>query len=270
MSVFQGDFLGFQLGNEHSYNINITRISSNDRYQDILLPTFTDAVMQVPGGDGTYYWDTYYTQKPFTVNFAFDELYDEDLRKLRQMFSIKGIQPLIFDEFPYKKYMVKCSQPPQLNYLCFDFEERRIYKGEGSVQFTAYYPFAFSVVSPNINYNSIAGGVVNNVGDLPANLIIVYDLNRIGSSVDLELKDENKKSISKMQLRNIEPIDNDKYIQINTQTQLIEGLNSSKKKTGHLYNKFIDVGDFFYLPLGRTYLFSNKPFVSANYTQLYY
>ena len=69
MSVFQGDFLGFQLGNEHSYGINITRVSTNDRYQDTLLPQFNDAVVQVPGGDGTYYWDTYYTQKPFTIDF---------------------------------------------------------------------------------------------------------------------------------------------------------------------------------------------------------
>ena len=79
---------------------------------DSLLPQFTDAVVQVPGGDGTYYWDTYYTQKPITIDFAFDDLRDEDLRKLRQMFSFKSIKPLIFDEFPYKKYMVKCAQPP--------------------------------------------------------------------------------------------------------------------------------------------------------------
>jgi len=32
MSVFQGDFLGFSLGNDHSYNLNITRVSTNDRY----------------------------------------------------------------------------------------------------------------------------------------------------------------------------------------------------------------------------------------------
>ena len=91
MSVFQGDFLGFQLGEDHSYGLNITRISTNDRYQDNLLPQFTDAAVQVPGGDGTYYWDTYYTQKPIQVDFAFDDLRDEDIRKLRQMFSYKGI-----------------------------------------------------------------------------------------------------------------------------------------------------------------------------------
>jgi phage-related protein len=74
----------------------------------------------VPGGDGTYYWDSYYTQKPFTIDFAFDDLRDEDIRKLRQMFSKKKLQPLVFDELPYKKYMVKSTAPPQLKYICFD------------------------------------------------------------------------------------------------------------------------------------------------------
>ena len=36
MSVFQGDFLGFTLGETHSSQLNITRVSSGDRYEDIL------------------------------------------------------------------------------------------------------------------------------------------------------------------------------------------------------------------------------------------
>ena len=187
MSVYQGDFLGFQLGNDHSYGINITRVSNNDRYLDSLLPQFTDAAVQVPGGDGTYYWDTYYTQKPITIDFAFDDLRDEDLRKLRQMFSFKSIKPLIFDEFPYKKYMVKCAQPPQLKYLCFDHYEFRIYKGEGTVQLIAYYPFAFSVVSPSLGWNE-SGAVINNNGDMPANLQITYDLEQVSGDINIELR----------------------------------------------------------------------------------
>ena len=42
MSVFSGDFLGFTLGDIHSSQLNITRVSSGDRYEDILLPQFKD------------------------------------------------------------------------------------------------------------------------------------------------------------------------------------------------------------------------------------
>ena len=270
MSVFQGDFLGFQLGNEHSYGINITRISNNDRYQDTLLPQFNDAVVQVPGGDGTYYWDTYYTQKPFTIDFAFDDLRDEDLRKLRQMFSFKSIKPLIFDEFPYKKYMVKCAQPPQLKYLCFDYYEFRVYKGEGTVQLVAYYPFAFSVVSPSLSWNE-TGAIINNNGDMPANLQIIYDLEQVDGDINIELRlDSAGADIAQLNLIGISAATGDKYMMIDTQTQLIEGLNAARNKTGNLYNKYIDSGDFFWPPVGRTYLLSSQPFESAQYTPMYY
>ena len=270
MSVFQGDFLGFQLGDDHSYGLNITRVSTNDRYQDMLLPQFTDAVVQVPGGDGTYYWDTYYTQKPFTIDFAFDDLRDEDLRKLRQMFSSKTIKPLIFDEFPYKKYMVKCAAPPQLKYICFDQYEFRIYKGEGTVQLVAYYPFAFSTTSPELVYLP-DGASINNVGDLPANIEIVYNLNNIGSDISIELRQEaDGADIGQLNLTNIEAVAGDTYMVINTQTQLIEGYNAAMQKTGNLYNRYIDTGDFFWPPVGRSYLLSSVPFENAKYTPMYY
>jgi len=61
MSVFSGDFLGFTLGDIHSSQLNITRVSSGDRYTDILLPSFKDITAEVPGGDGMYYWNTFYS-----------------------------------------------------------------------------------------------------------------------------------------------------------------------------------------------------------------
>lgn len=271
MSVFMGDFLGFQLGDEHSYGVNITRVSTNDRYMDSLLPNFTDSTVQVPGGDGTYYWKTQYTSRNFTIDFAFDDLRDEDLRKLRQMFSFRTVKPLVFDEFPYKKYMVKCQQPPVLKYLCFDHYEFRIYKGEGSVNLIAYYPFAFGVVSPKLAY-STSGAVVNNNGDMPANLTVIYNLSEInGQSFKLTLENESHNRIGELSFKNVlQNSENDVYMCIDTRTQLIEGLDEHMKKTGILYNKYINGGDFFFPPVGRSYLKSEEQFLSAEYTPLYY
>jgi hypothetical protein len=33
-----------------------------------------DKTVQIPGGDGTYYFGSYYTQRQFTIPFAFDGL----------------------------------------------------------------------------------------------------------------------------------------------------------------------------------------------------
>lgn len=186
------------------------------------------------------------------------------------MFAKKEIQPLIFDEFPYKKYMVKCAQPPQLKYLCFDQYEFRIYKGEGTVQLVAYYPYAFSVISPKLTYSE-NGAIINNNGDISANLQIIFSLDSIPALVHLELRDESNKSIGEMNLVDIkQESEDDKYLLIDSQTQLLEGLNQNKQKTGHLYNKYLDSGDFFWPAPGRSYLFSSHPFINAQYTPLYY
>jgi len=45
MSVYSGDFLGFQLGNVHSSQLNITRVSSGDRYSETFIPNFNDSTV---------------------------------------------------------------------------------------------------------------------------------------------------------------------------------------------------------------------------------
>ena len=266
MSVFSGDFLGITLGEVHSSQLNITRVSSGDRYDDNLLPNFKDVTAEVPGGDGMYFWDTFYSQKPFVLNFAYDDLRDEDLRRLRQVFGFKGIQPLIFDEFPYKKYMVKCVAPPNFKYICFDHMEMRLYKGEGSANLVAYYPYALATFSPFVKNSNEA--VINNVGDLPAEIKIYYSLDSAPS--EIKLQDLDGSLLSKLTFKPFEKQDNDVFILINSKTHLIEGLDENKQKTGHLYNKFIDTGDFFEAPLGRTRFISDTMFDTVEYTPLYY
>ena len=85
------------------------------------------------------------------------------------MFGYRGLKRLIFDETPYKYYMVRPAQPPVLSYLCFEEDHCLIYKGEGSVQFIAYYPYAKDVTATSITY-AAGGTTINNIGDLPAGL----------------------------------------------------------------------------------------------------
>ena len=266
MSVFSGDFLGFTLGDTHSSQLNITRVSSGDRYEDILLPQFKDTTIEVPGGDGTYYLDTFYSQKPFTLNFAYDDLRDEDLRALRRLFGFKGIKQLILDEFPYKKYMVKLAAPPTFRYICFDHLDTRLYKGEGSLQLIAYYPYAMATFSPSIN-NANNGGI-NNAGDLPAELKIYFAHNSLPTLI--KLNDNKGRQLGKMTFKPFSLENGDNYIVLNSKTHLVEGLDENFNKTGHLYNKYIDTGDFFDAPVGRSIFLSATNFYKLEYTPLYY
>lgn len=270
MSTFSGDFLGFQLGQYHSSQLNIVRTSTNDRYIENMLPTFSDATAVAIGGNGTYYWNTSYTQKLFTIDFAFDNLHEVDVQRLKQIFGFKGIQPLIFDEFPYKKYMVKCATPPTLKYICFDEGEMKIYKGEGSIQLISYYPFGLGVVDSNIKYNS-KGCTLSNNGELDADISIIYKISDITSGLTVQLREQlDGNNIGLLTLSNIVAVSGDEYIKIDSYTNLIEGLDASLNKTKNLYNKYISVGDFFKVPFGLNYLLSDKEFISAKLTPLYY
>ena len=141
--ALKGDFIGFSFNEHRSESLGIVRVSDGSRYNEDLIPTTQDKTVQVPGGDGFYYFGSDYTQRQFSINIAFDELTEKQFRELQQVFGTKELGKLIFDERPYKYYMVKSSKP-QLKYICFGKDGERIYKGEGTLTFTAYYPFAKS------------------------------------------------------------------------------------------------------------------------------
>lgn len=139
------DFIGFTFGEHYFRDIHVLHVSDGSRYNDNLAPTMQDKTVQVPGGHGTYYFGSYYTQRTFSVQVAYDSITEQDIRTLRQMTNW-GVQKLTFDEQPYKTYMAKLSGTPQLKYICFDDGETdRVYKGEGTLQFTCFEPFAHCV-----------------------------------------------------------------------------------------------------------------------------
>ena len=171
MSVIKGDFLGFTFNGVHSSELGIFRVSDGSRYTENLLPTIQDKTVQIPGADGMYYYDSAYTQRQFNLSIAFDGMTEEQFINLKKLLGDKKIHNLIFDEAPYKVYKVKTTGAPNLKFVCFDEplnnslytstsegysnkEElygagskrvtRRIYKGEGQINFVAYSPFARS------------------------------------------------------------------------------------------------------------------------------
>ena len=303
--ALKGDFIGFSFNEHRSESLGIVRVSDGSRYNEDLVPTTQDKTVQVPGGDGFYYFGSDYTQRQFSINIAFDELTEKQFRELQQVFGTKELGKLIFDERPYKYYMVKSSKP-QLKYICFGKDGERIYKGEGTLTFTAYYPFAKSAFKfleketeeetgkevyvlrktyPNIeewaeasgmkaqdmkaqgrldtipkneNNEPIPGDIlVYNAGDLEADFILRFRKwtkteekaeNRPIVSVSLTGKDSsgNTKNILKITPFILDP--KDAGFQINTKSNLIEGIDSQNIATGNLYNKYIIEGDFFKIP----------------------
>ena len=120
MSAVKGDFIGFTFNGIHSSELGLMRVSDGSRYTEELLPNFQDKTVQIPGADGTYYYGSYYTQKPFNLSVVFDDMSEEQFIKLKEVFGDKKIHDLIFDEWPYKIYRVKSTGTPNLKYICFN------------------------------------------------------------------------------------------------------------------------------------------------------
>ena len=115
-----GDFLGFTFGDKKSADLGITRVSGGDRYDEELHPEIKDRTAEVPGLNGQYYFGSDFGTRPFDLEIAYDHLTEQQFRELKRVFGTKDIKKLVFDERPYKYYMVKIGSPIELSYICFD------------------------------------------------------------------------------------------------------------------------------------------------------
>lgn len=154
-------FIGFHFKGESSKDkYNIYRVSEGDRYTIDLDSDSQDITVEVPGRDGAYYFGTTYKPKVFNIKIAFDSLTSSQLTALKTWLSKKvskgnnGLTQAFYefylDETPSEKYMVRVTGKPQLKCIPFDdAQSGTVYKGEGTIQFTADYPFPITNSSSN-------------------------------------------------------------------------------------------------------------------------
>lgn len=298
------DFCGFTWKGKHSSDMGVVRVSDGSRYNDTILPSLSDTTATVPGRDGALYWESFYTNKPISINIAFDNLSEKQYQELRVWLNAKDRGELIYDESPYKAYTVKIKDPPQLKTICFG--SPRVYKGEGTISFVAYYPFArgrykFKDDVPGtitnreewadashliddtkktynnpIQNNTTYTINLYNAGDLETDFKLILNLKAVPTQ--LKLKVGNATS----QL-NLAPMEqgNDTYIRFNSATRLIEGgtkENGVFKTSGNLYNKFVTKGDWFKIPVSNgegitltiTFTTATTDVPTLEYEYLYY
>ena len=294
--ALSGDFIGFTFNGVHSSDMGIIRTSDGSRFNENLLPASTDKTVQIPGGDGTYYFGSNYTQRQIPISIATDELTETQFRQLKQWLGDKQIHPLVFDEAPYKTYMVKTSSIPTLKFICFDnitknngeIVVNRVYKGEGSLQFIAYFPFARCTKKYLSEYTdsnkeewASASGLLTTQGDYDGTgaEINLYNPGDIETDFFAYYARTSLKRLTKIYINsNILNFDfsnndnvTDTYIRVNSKANLIEGCDENFKPTGILYNKFITSGDFFKIPTGENQLLSvGANCVKIEYDYLYY
>lgn len=287
MGTLKGDFIGFTFNNVHSSSLNLIRVSNGNRYEENLLPEFTDLIVTPAGRDGGYYFGSSYKTRNFNLEIAFDNISELNYRDIVALFSDKKIHDLIFDERPYKIYRAKITNSPTFKTICFDTTEGRRYRGEGSLSFICMSPFARNRFKYLNQYtltsipewkrdNNDSIGIYENLDEWSAasklksiqgtydtftNLTQLDKGFNLFNAGDIEtdfyltisgLITDISVSLGTNQLNCAGLIleSGDTSYRINTKTNLIEGLNSSNKITGNIYNRYIVSGSFFKIPVG--------------------
>lgn len=287
----KGDFIGFSFNGVSNEELGFIRVSDGDRFNDTTTPEIEDKTVEMPGVDGVYFYGSNFKDRKFSIKIAFDEMTEEQLRKFKKTFGVKEHGLLIFEEAPYKAYMVKVGSAPELDYVCFDErktvlsnfdgiygattinrktgETERIYKGEGTLEFVAYYPFAKSVyktlneytnsnksewaaasglktsLSGYDTYSGSSSVTVYNPGDIETGFKVYVPFS--GSSAYFDVSDGTAALNVGTSGNQVQKRGSDAGFIVNTTNGLVEGVDSSRNTTGNIYNDYV-TGEFFKLP----------------------
>lgn len=156
-------YLGFTYNGCHSSEFGLYRVSSGDRYNTDLTPTNEIKTLHVPGQEGSYYYGTTYKEKIIPLNIAFDELTEAGVMALKAWLSNGVVADFILDEKPYKAYYAKPNDMLSLSIIPFDKYNKTlnqyetVYKGEGTITFTCYSPFAHNTFKYINQFNAGKG-----------------------------------------------------------------------------------------------------------------
>lgn len=157
-------YIDFWFNGKHAREFKLYRVSDGNRYNANLTSSINDTTIDIPGRDGQLWFYAKYQPRKFTINYAFDSLTDSDVRAIRRWLNKDAYGDLIFTEAPSRAYSVKVTSQPTFNFVPFNTYdssgEQNLYRGEGKIEFTAYYPFAHTPDLYN-NYTGTWNGILN-------------------------------------------------------------------------------------------------------------
>lgn len=173
--VRNDDYTGFSFNGVHSSTLGIVRVSDGNRFEANLLPSLQDISMEASGRDGAYFYRTNYRKYDLTLNIAFEDMDERQLRFLRRFYKSEGLYSLILDENPYKIYKAKGKGLNNIKYVPFGYSSNRRYRGEGTISFEIYegvsksrFKYTDDYTSANImEWNDIVGDYTVRQVDLP-------------------------------------------------------------------------------------------------------
>lgn len=144
------EFIGFSFDGKHSSEFNLTVVNPS-MYSENLFSDFDDRVVEVAGKDGVYYFGTQVRTKPLRISVAFDNIDGKNKRDIVNWLQPRKVGKLIFDESPYKYYVVKISSSPVFSFIPFSINDsgnnKHVFKGSFDIEFSSFEPYGYSEYS---------------------------------------------------------------------------------------------------------------------------
>lgn len=270
---FKGSFLGFHFNGRDSSEFGIVRTMESG-LEESLLPPQEATVSPLRSREGDYFISSKYQARVFNINFAFDNLSDKELLDIRYWLGTKKEHALYFTEAPYKVFQARVNGEPTINYVPFDGPLGRVYKGTGTVEFMAHYPYGRALYKDFQSY-SLATFPDKNDWKLTANLkdmraaavdnfvsgvaqlynpgmvktpLVIPAMRSSGTGrVNFSY---NSDSGNKMLVLDMTKLPAGKYFYIDSKNLTIQEAiltNGAYRPNGVLYNHAILAGEFFYI-----------------------
>ena len=145
MAIQYEPFVGFTLFGIHSSKYNIKRIMDGGRYNKWLTADFENISESVAGQVGLYDFGTKIKEGYHSMRCFCDGITEFELRWVQAWLSPGKVGEFILDEAPYKYYMVKLANRPNLSFVPFGYSgEGILYKGYFDLELIALYPYGLS------------------------------------------------------------------------------------------------------------------------------
>lgn len=139
------EFLGFYFNGHHTSEFNLYSTSGGDKYSRPLFGEIEEITETIPGRDGEFLFNTIVRTREMEITLSTESLTELQYRQVKAWLDPKITAKILFDEEPYKYYMVKLSGAPKFEFVPFDDGAGgTIYKGDISCTFVARDPYGYA------------------------------------------------------------------------------------------------------------------------------
>ena len=179
-------------------------MADGNRYYEQFSPDFENIVTSVAGQTGSYDFGVDIKEKPITLECFCNGITEFERRWVEGWLAPGKVGKLVYDESPFKYYMVKLASPTNFSFIPYSYGisgEGILYKGTFTLELVALYPYAVSHFNtldeveydnPRLFYNS---GLLY-ADTLPASTftnitsnanIILYNGGNVNSNVNVRI-----------------------------------------------------------------------------------